>query len=73
MLGWIRAILPPTPSLRFPRPQPAHLAYEAIWDENALSSIPDGVSSPDAAPQVCAGASVFAITNSTSRLPSLLM
>jgi len=37
------------------------LAYSAIWNENALSSIPEGVSSADAAPLMCAGASVFAI------------
>lgn len=37
------------------------LAYAAIWDERALTVIPEGISAADAAPLMCAGASVFAI------------
>lgn len=35
------------------------LASHAVWDENFLFPIPDGMSSADAAPLMCAGASVF--------------
>lgn len=35
------------------------MASHAVWDENFLFAIPDGLASEDAAPLMCAGASVF--------------
>ncbi|KAK2855597.1 hypothetical protein FQN49_005035 [Arthroderma sp. PD_2] len=37
------------------------MAYAAIWPESALYGIPDKLASLDAAPMMCAGASIFAI------------
>ncbi|KAF3484420.1 NADP-dependent alcohol dehydrogenase [Arthroderma uncinatum] len=37
------------------------MAYAAIWPESALYAIPDKLASVDAAPMMCAGASIFAI------------
>ncbi|EFE41186.1 NADP-dependent alcohol dehydrogenase [Trichophyton verrucosum HKI 0517] len=46
------------------------MGYAAIWPESSLYAIPDKLSSLDAAPMMCAGASIFGIYEQCSIKPN---